>query len=93
VTIAQQCLSLIADHVELIDGGCCGMSGSFGYEQTDLSIKIAQQYFLPAIANMDNRTLLVTSGTSCHQQAKDLADTEGLHTAEVFAKAFNCYLQ
>ena len=89
-TIAQQCLSLIAPQVDLIDGGCCGMSGSFGYEQTDLSIKIAQQYFLPAIANMDNKTLLVTCGTSCHQQAKDLADTEGLHTAEVFAKAFNC---
>jgi len=52
-----------------------------------LSVKIAQKQLLPRLAQQDEATLIVASGSSCQQQIADLSLRKALHPAEVFAQA------
>lgn len=68
-----------------IDSGCCGVAGSFGYEHYDISLKIANQRLLPAIAaNPDS--LVVAPGTSCRTQIHE-AGYQVWHPVEIVAQA------
>src|SRR5262249_10307190 len=73
--------------VQGLDTGCCGMAGSFGYEQEhyDLSVAIANLDLLPALAHAADSTI-VAPGTSCRHQIKDLTGRRGLHPLEVLAE-------
>ncbi len=68
----------------VLDTGCCGMAGSFGFEKEhyDLSVKIAGLSLLPALANAP-AARVVAPGTSCRHQIHDLADRRALHPLEV----------
>jgi FAD/FMN-containing dehydrogenase/Fe-S oxidoreductase len=70
--------------VTVLDAGCCGMAGSFGYEKEhyDLSVKIAELALLPALAAAPDATV-VAPGTSCRHQIKDLAHRRALHPLEL----------
>ena len=59
--------------VEVLDTGCCGMAGSFGFEREhyDLSVNIANLSLLPALAAAP--AMVVAPGTSCRHQIHDLA--------------------
>lgn len=84
VESTKQALSLLGVSASIVDAGCCGMAGSFGYEQPTLSVKIANQGIIPALNAMPENALLVTSGTSCQQQVSDLTNKNGIHIAQVF---------
>jgi FAD/FMN-containing dehydrogenase/Fe-S oxidoreductase len=74
--------------VRVLDTGCCGMAGSFGFETEhyDLSVQIANLELLPALAqNLD--ALVVAPGTSCRHQIHDLAGRRALHPLELLAAA------
>jgi len=80
----QQTLQLIPDlEVEVIDSGCCGMAGAFGYEAShyELSMKMAELELLPAVRAADDDTLLVANGTSCRHQIEDGAQRGARHIA------------
>jgi FAD/FMN-containing dehydrogenase/Fe-S oxidoreductase len=68
--------------------GCCGMAGSFGMERGHyaLSVKVAQRSLLPALAEAPDAVFLA-DGFSCRTQAADLAGRDGLHLAQLLAKA------
>jgi Fe-S oxidoreductase len=70
--------------VTVLDAGCCGMAGSFGYEagHYDLSVKIANLALLPALAAAP-AAAVAAPGTSCRHQIKDLAGRRALHPLEV----------
>jgi Fe-S oxidoreductase len=72
--------------VEVLDTGCCGMAGSFGYEKEhyDISVAIARLDLLPAL-EAEPDALVVAPGTSCRHQIRDLAGREALHPAQVLA--------
>lgn len=70
--------------VEMIQTGCCGMAGDFGYEHYDVSVKIAEQALLPALEAAQKEDLIVATGTSCRHQIADLTERKGLHCAQVF---------
>jgi Fe-S oxidoreductase len=74
--------------VTVLDAGCCGMAGSFGFEREhyDMSVKIAGLALLPALAAAPEATV-VAPGTSCRHQIKDLAGRRALHPLEVVADA------
>jgi Fe-S oxidoreductase len=59
--------SIPGAQVSEIDSGCCGVAGSFGYEHYELSMKIANQRLLPAIAARPD-ALIAAPGTSCRTQ-------------------------
>jgi Fe-S oxidoreductase len=73
--------------VSVLDTGCCGMAGSFGFEREhfDLSVAIAKLDLLPALQG-HAEALVVAPGTSCRHQIKDLASRKTLHPLEVLAE-------
>jgi Fe-S oxidoreductase len=75
-------------HLELLDTGCCGMAGLFGYEAShyDLSVRIAELSLLPALAERPQAKVLAT-GTSCRRQILDLANRRAYHPIEWLADA------
>ena len=85
VESTKQALSLLGVSASIVDAGCCGMAGSFGYEQPDVSVKIANQGIIPALNAMPENALLVTSGSSCQQQVSDLTNKNAIHIAQIFA--------
>jgi Fe-S oxidoreductase len=70
---------------QILDSGCCGMAGSFGFEEGkyDVSVKCAERVLLPSIARTDPQTLIVTNGFSCRAQIEELAGRRPLHLAEL----------
>jgi FAD/FMN-containing dehydrogenase/Fe-S oxidoreductase len=72
-----------------IDSGCCGMAGSFGYEQEHyaLSQKIGELVLFPAVRATEGKTLIVASGTSCRHQILDGTGKRALHPVEVLFAA------
>ena len=86
----QQVLMLIPElEVEVIDSGCCGMAGSFGYESEhyDISLAMAEDRLLPAVRAAGEEALLVAAGVSCRQQIEHGAGRLALHPAEVLRDA------
>jgi FAD/FMN-containing dehydrogenase/Fe-S oxidoreductase len=78
-------LSLPANfNVTLLDSGCCGMAGSFGYEveHFELSKTIAEQSLLHHLRDLPKGTVVVASGTSCRHQVKDLLGIRAVSTGE-----------
>jgi FAD/FMN-containing dehydrogenase/Fe-S oxidoreductase len=73
----------------LLETGCCGMAGSFGFEAEhyDLSVAIARQDLIPALEQHPD-AVAVATGTSCRHQIHDLAGKHALHPLEAFAAAF-----
>jgi Fe-S oxidoreductase len=69
--------------VTVLDAGCCGMAGSFGYarEHFDVSRAIAERRLLPAVRARPAGTVVVSSGTSCRHQLRDLAGEMAVHPA------------
>jgi Fe-S oxidoreductase len=72
--------------VNVLDTGCCGMAGSFGFEKEhyDLSVKVAELSLLPAL-RAEPAATVVAPGTSCRHQIKDLDGRRALHPLEVIA--------
>ena len=73
---------------EMTKAGCCGMAGSFGYgagEQYDVSMRIGEQFLLPAVRAADADTLLVADGFSCRSQITAGTGRRALHTAEALS--------
>ncbi|MCZ4407660.1 FAD-binding and (Fe-S)-binding domain-containing protein [Cryomorphaceae bacterium 1068] len=72
-----------------IPAGCCGMAGSFGYEEEhfEMSNQIGEQILFPRLRALSDKTLVVAAGTSCRHQIKDGVHKESFHPAEILLKA------
>ena len=55
---------------QVLDSGCCGLAGSFGYEEEhyDISMKIGERVLLPSVRSATPDTIIVADGFSCRQQ-------------------------
>ncbi len=87
----KEMLSRLGLDFELLDAGCCGMAGSFGFEakKYDLSVRIAEHQLLPAIRSAGPDTLIITDGYSCREQIAQLSDRQPVHLAEVMRMALH----
>ena len=66
-------LRMAGYQVDLIETGCCGMAGAFGYEKEhyDLSIKIGEMSLFPSIRQAGDQVIIAASGVSCQAQIED----------------------
>jgi FAD/FMN-containing dehydrogenase/Fe-S oxidoreductase len=73
----------------MLDSGCCGMAGSFGFERDhyDVSIQVGELVLLPAVRNASPDTLIVADGFSCRTQIAQATGRRALHLAEVLEMA------
>jgi Fe-S oxidoreductase len=69
--------------------GCCGMAGSFGFEQDkyQTSLAIGELELLPAVRKASSDCLIVANGFSCREQIKQCTNRQALHLAEVIQMA------
>ncbi len=65
--------------------GCCGMAGSFGYEEKnyDVSMKIGELALFPQIRELKEDDIICSHGFSCRHQISDGTGRAGRHTAEI----------
>jgi FAD/FMN-containing dehydrogenase/Fe-S oxidoreductase len=73
--------------VELLDSGCCGMAGPFGFEvdKYEVSQTIGERVLLPAVRNNAN-AIIVSDGFSCCEQITQNITARPKHLAEVLAQ-------
>ncbi|MBT8400075.1 MAG: FAD-binding protein [Rhodothermia bacterium] len=79
------CLELCGyEDVQVVDSGCCGMAGAFGYEKEHLSIShaMAERRLAPAVRALPENGVVVAAGTSCRAQILDLTGKVALHPAQ-----------
>ncbi len=71
----------------LIETSCCGMAGSFGYEQEhhEISMQMAELSLLPALRSSPD-ALVVADGTSCRHQIRDGSQRHAIHVASLLAR-------
>jgi FAD/FMN-containing dehydrogenase/Fe-S oxidoreductase len=75
----------------LLDSGCCGMAGAFGYEKEKYSVSIAcgERILLPEVRKADPSTLIIADGFSCQGQIQQATGRKALHLAEVIQLAIS----
>jgi FAD/FMN-containing dehydrogenase/Fe-S oxidoreductase len=73
--------------VNVLNTGCCGMAGSFGYEveHAATSLGVANLTLFPAIKQsfIERKTIICSPGTSCRTQITDGVNKPALHTVEI----------
>jgi FAD/FMN-containing dehydrogenase/Fe-S oxidoreductase len=87
-THERQLLADAGVNADVLDAGCCGLAGNFGFERGhyDVSVACAEDKLLPALRGSDPATLVIADGFSCRTQIKDLCPgRRPLHTAQVLA--------
>jgi FAD/FMN-containing dehydrogenase/Fe-S oxidoreductase len=89
MTDEMQLLTATGANVQLLESGCCGMAGPFGFERDkfDISQRLAERGLLPALRSADESTILVADGFSCREQVAQNSDRRGLHLAEVLVNS------
>lgn len=72
-----------------VDSGCCGMAGSFGYEQEhyDISQTIGEQRLFPAVRAMKPGTPMIANGFSCRHQVEEGTGVKPMHFIEALGRA------
>jgi FAD/FMN-containing dehydrogenase/Fe-S oxidoreductase len=77
--------------VDVIDAGCCGLAGAFGYEHGehyDVSVAAGERVLAPAVRRAGAEDLVVTDGFSCRSQIGHLVpERSGLHLAQALRLA------
>src|SRR5512146_2785180 len=85
----QQLLKKMGMGVRTLTDGCCGMAGSFGYEEHhyDISKQIGEHALLPAVHKAGMAEVIIADGFSCREQVAQMTDRRALHIAEVLELA------
>jgi FAD/FMN-containing dehydrogenase/Fe-S oxidoreductase len=73
----------------LLETGCCGMAGSFGFNAAhyDLSMKIGEDKLLPLVRAASPETIVLTNGFSCREQIEHGTGRASLHIAQLAWRA------
>ncbi len=83
VEATQRMLEIVGYEVRLLEAGCCGMAGAFGYEDEHykLSMQIGEMALFPAIRSaMDTGAgIIAAAGISCQSQIEDGTQFPALH--------------
>jgi len=85
----KQLLDNMQMKVRVLADGCCGMAGAFGFEEEhyDVSAKVGEHAFLPAVRSCGLNEVVIADGFSCREQISQMTQRHGLHMAEVLQLA------
>ncbi len=90
VLYTQQMLTLPPNYkVEVIPSGCCGMAGSFGYEEEhyEVSMQVGELVLFPTVRQQPEDVIIAAPGTSCRHQIHDGTNRKALHPIEILYDA------
>lgn len=82
-------LKSMGTKAEYLESGCCGMSGSFGFnpDHIELSKTVGELVLLPAVRRQDKDTVILTNGFSCRKQIEQGTGRKVLHLAQLLLQA------
>jgi Fe-S oxidoreductase len=92
INLSKRILSLPENYkVSILNTGCCGMAGSFGFEKEhyEVSQKTGELILFPSVRNAEKETIIVAAGTSCRHQILDGTGRKSFHPAEVLYNALS----
>jgi FAD/FMN-containing dehydrogenase/Fe-S oxidoreductase len=74
---------------EILDSGCCGLAGNFGFEKGhyDVSMACAERVLLPAVRTAGREVAVLADGFSCRTQLRQAGTREPVHLAQLAARA------
>jgi FAD/FMN-containing dehydrogenase/Fe-S oxidoreductase len=74
---------------EVLDSGCCGLAGNFGFEKGhyEVSMACAERVLLPAVRAADPDVAVLADGFSCRTQLRQADTREPIHLAQLAARA------
>jgi FAD/FMN-containing dehydrogenase/Fe-S oxidoreductase len=75
----------------VLDAGCCGMAGAFGYDAAhyEISRAIGERVLLPAVRESPPETIVIADGFACRTQIRQFCpDRKPLHLAQVLNLGF-----
>ncbi|WP_420552706.1 FAD-binding and (Fe-S)-binding domain-containing protein [Tenacibaculum aiptasiae] len=77
--------------VTIMNTGCCGMAGSFGYEKEHykVSMQVGEDTLFPKIRNCSSETEIVAAGTSCRHQIYDGTKRIAKHPITILKEALS----
>ncbi len=75
--------------VAVLDSGCCGMAGPFGFEadKIEVSQALANRVLVPAVQTAPAHAAILADGFSCREAVKQNSHREGIHLAELLELA------
>ncbi|WP_214407040.1 FAD-binding and (Fe-S)-binding domain-containing protein [Pseudonocardia lacus] len=74
---------------EVLDSGCCGLAGNFGFEKGhyEVSMACAERVLLPAVRAAAPDVEVLADGFSCRTQLRQAGTREPVHLATLAARA------
>jgi FAD/FMN-containing dehydrogenase/Fe-S oxidoreductase len=77
--------------VSVVEAGCCGMAGAFGYEAEhyEMSMRMGEMGPLPALREAPGDDFIVAAGTSCRHQIEHGAGRPAVHPAVLMRRALS----
>lgn len=83
----MQILRSTGADVQLLDSGCCGMAGPFGFEadKYEVSQTLGERVLLPAVRS-NREAIIISDGFSCQEQITQNTAAKPMHLAEVLAQ-------
>ncbi|MEZ5081487.1 MAG: FAD-binding and (Fe-S)-binding domain-containing protein [Thermoleophilia bacterium] len=77
--------------IEVLDSGCCGMAGSFGFDADhyEVSTRIGERVLLPRVRGMSDDQQLITNGFSCREQVQQETGHRPVHLATLIQRAIH----
>jgi FAD/FMN-containing dehydrogenase/Fe-S oxidoreductase len=87
----EKALARLGLDFSLLDSGCCGMAGGFGFEKGhyEVSLKVGERVLLPSVRSAAPDTLILADGFSCREQIAQTTGRQALHVAEVLQMALS----
>lgn len=75
-------------NAQILDAGCCGMAGSFGFDKIhyEVSLRVGERVLLPAVRHASPDTLIVADGFSCREQIRQRTPRKAYHFAELLSR-------
>jgi Fe-S oxidoreductase len=84
-------LAALGVDATVLDSGCCGLAGNFGFEKGhyDVSMACAERVLLPAVREADAEVAVLADGFSCRTQLRQAGQREPVHLAQLAARALH----
>jgi len=85
----RRLLAAAGVELQVLDAGCCGGAGAFGFEREhyDVSVAVARHGVLPALAAVPDNAVVLADGFSCRGQLAHLTQRRIVHLVELLRTA------
>ena len=82
-------MAALGVEAEVLDSGCCGLAGNFGFEKGHYAVSMAcaERVLLPAVRAAEPDVAVLADGFSCRTQLRQAGTREPIHLAQIAARA------